>query len=198
MTKPYTMKALSELQERIERLEYYHPQYTIAEQNDPAYFIETRIKVAGFPLILHPEVAEFVYQLNRETEVTTHNVGKGHGLTTGMLAYLVWKAYTKPGTYHVLATPKMYETMELMIHVAAMARSIGPDVVRKVGRDIEFENGSKILGISVSGNALGLHGVRGLTLSTIACDGFSKLSEARQAEIALETGWRVDTQTILV
>lgn len=176
------------------------PDYDSRTLHDPVFFIESKVKIAGFPLLLSPEIAEFIYQLNRETEITSHNVGRGHGLTTGILAFLVWKAYTRPGTRHIIVSPRYEETMERLIHVAAMARSIGPGVVRNAGIGIEFENGSVIEGVSAT--ALSNAG-RGLSIraATLALDGFGSVKASTQAEIA----YRLSTdlsgkfkQTILV
>lgn len=168
---------------------------------EPVFFIENYIAIAGYPLLLRPNVADFVNRLNQESETLEHNVGRGEGLTTGILAYVVWKAHNRPGTTHVITAPSMVETMEHLIHLAAMCRSVSWEArqgtVRKVGADIELENGSRIVGLS----AIKPDALRGLEASTFVCDGFQRLSESNRANLALRlsTGVLGDSvQTILV
>lgn len=167
---------------------------------DPVFFIENYINVAGFPLLLRPRVAEFVYRLYREQEVTDHDLARGEGMTTGILGYIVWKAQNRPGTTHILSGPSMVDTMERLIHVAAMARSVsweGEGLVKKTGATVELQNGSKIVGLS----ARTPDALRGITADTFVCDGFGALSDGQQADLVYRLGARAlgkDCQTILV
>lgn len=166
---------------------------------DPVFFIENYINIAGFPLLLRDSVADFINRLKSETTVTEHDLKRGEGLTTGLLGYVVWKAHTQPGTTHIISSPNMTETVEHLIHVAAMARSVswevGVGTVRKVGADVELQNGSRIIGLS----ARKPEALRGITADTFVCDGFGKLPEVYQAALVMVAGsLGPQCQTILV
>lgn len=169
--------------------------HEVRENYDPVFFIENRIKVAGFPLILHPDVAEFVYSMNRGDDITEHGLPPNIGTSIGILAFVVWKAYTYPESFHVISAATMVETMERLIHVAAMSRSISKNTITKTGAAIEFANGSKIMGVSSRlSDALA-----GLSPDTFVCDGFTQLPEELQASLIYRlTEMDGRSQTILV
>lgn len=170
----------------------------VKASTDPVFFIENFINVAGFPLLLRPRVAEFVYRLYREQEVTDHDLARGEGMTTGILGYIVWKAHNRPGTTHILSSGSMVDTMERLIHVAAMARSVsweGEGFVKKTGADVELQNGSKIMGLSARSPV----SLIDLRADTFVCDGFGDLTEAQQAQLACRVSYiSGKCQTIIV